>query len=309
MSDDDKVSLVVTLALLPLQIYALVLGVKAAKRKGISPHWMWFGFHPFTAFIAYAVIAWVIERRTECPSCHRQTSPKYDFCPGCKTALQESRKKEAQRRPIRWWGAAKVACASCGRFVSMKSPFCPSCSGPTPRLVCPGCGSDHTQLVARCRTEVTVGVVCFLIARAGLGYVGENISGGLTLGNVIMILGAGIPIVVFGGASIACFVAACGPSSKRIVCSTCNKESPIDTAKVSLSVPAPKRAPAGTNEEPVAPIPPDWYYKLMGEEHGPVSPHQLKQLARTGTITPDSLVRKGAHGDWVLADRVRGLFT
>lgn len=44
-------------------VVAIVLGVKAARRKGVSPRWMWFGIHPLGAVIAWAVIAWGIKKR------------------------------------------------------------------------------------------------------------------------------------------------------------------------------------------------------------------------------------------------------
>lgn len=46
----------------------------------------------------------------------------------------------------------------------------------------------------------------------------------------------------------------------------------------------------------------------MGSEIGPVSSAALKEAARDGTITPDTFVRKVNSEDWVLAERVRGLF-
>jgi len=51
-----------------------------------------------------------------------------------------------------------------------------------------------------------------------------------------------------------------------------------------------------------------WYYQIMGEEFGPVSPSELRQLAQTSTISADTLVRKGTDGDWVRAERVKGLW-
>ena len=51
-----------------------------------------------------------------------------------------------------------------------------------------------------------------------------------------------------------------------------------------------------------------WYYKIMGEEFGPVSSSELRGLAQTSQISPDTLVRKGVDGDWIRAERVRGLF-
>ena len=52
---DDQVPFVV-IGVLALTIIPVVLGIKAAKRKGVSPHWMWFGVHPVGGWIAYLVI-------------------------------------------------------------------------------------------------------------------------------------------------------------------------------------------------------------------------------------------------------------
>lgn len=55
-------------------------------------------------------------------------------------------------------------------------------------------------------------------------------------------------------------------------------------------------------------MPTNGYYQVMGEIFGPVSPAEMRRLAAEGVITRDTLVRKGEDGEWVLADRVRGLF-
>ena len=46
----------------------------------------------------------------------------------------------------------------------------------------------------------------------------------------------------------------------------------------------------------------------MGQQFGPVSPSELRRLAIAGKISHDTLVRKGDQGNWVRAQRVRGLF-
>ena len=53
----------------------------------------------------------------------------------------------------------------------------------------------------------------------------------------------------------------------------------------------------------------DWFYQIMGTECGPLSSFELKQLAQIGKISPDTLVKKGASGNWVLADKVKGLLS
>ncbi len=52
----------------------------------------------------------------------------------------------------------------------------------------------------------------------------------------------------------------------------------------------------------------EWFYRIMGEQLGPVSSSELKRLARSGTIDPDTHLRNGNEGEWVLAGRVKGLF-
>jgi hypothetical protein len=51
-----------------------------------------------------------------------------------------------------------------------------------------------------------------------------------------------------------------------------------------------------------------WYYQLMGETVGPLSANELKEKACAGQVREDSLVRKGAEGEWVAAWHVKGLF-
>ena len=50
-----------------------------------------------------------------------------------------------------------------------------------------------------------------------------------------------------------------------------------------------------------------WYYQVMGEVFGPVSWSELKRLAQEGALSNDTLVRSGTEGDWIHADRVKGL--
>jgi hypothetical protein len=50
-----------------------------------------------------------------------------------------------------------------------------------------------------------------------------------------------------------------------------------------------------------------WYYKLRGQEMGPVSGQVLKQLVDVGILTPETPTRTES-GDWTIAGRIRGLF-
>jgi hypothetical protein len=51
-----------------------------------------------------------------------------------------------------------------------------------------------------------------------------------------------------------------------------------------------------------------WYCKIMGSEIGPVTSQQLVDMARTGQLQPDHLIRQADANHWSTADKVRGLF-
>ena len=51
-----------------------------------------------------------------------------------------------------------------------------------------------------------------------------------------------------------------------------------------------------------------WYYRDSGREFGPMTAQDLRNKALSGQIRPETHVRKGAEGNWILAQQVRGLF-
>jgi hypothetical protein len=52
-----------------------------------------------------------------------------------------------------------------------------------------------------------------------------------------------------------------------------------------------------------------WFVRVMGTELGPMEPSKLIEMARSGQLAPDDVVRKGSSGEWVQAFSVKGLFT
>ena len=52
-----------------------------------------------------------------------------------------------------------------------------------------------------------------------------------------------------------------------------------------------------------------WFCQVMGKQVGPVSSIGLRNLAKQGTISPETLVRKAPDDEWVPAKRVQGLFS
>jgi TM2 domain-containing membrane protein YozV len=54
--------------------------------------------------------------------------------------------------------------------------------------------------------------------------------------------------------------------------------------------------------------PNEWFVNHGGKVHGPFSAAQLKQLATSGKINPDTQVRLGTDGKWTPGKNVKGLF-
>jgi hypothetical protein len=53
----------------------------------------------------------------------------------------------------------------------------------------------------------------------------------------------------------------------------------------------------------------EWYYKFMGDIVGPKSTNELRKCASNGEIQFDTWVRKGENGEWVTAEKIKGLFS
>lgn len=71
------------LILLALWILPVFLGVKAARAKGVSPHWMWFGIHPLGGWIAFLVLRYGITPRKACPRCAEVLKAHARLCAYC----------------------------------------------------------------------------------------------------------------------------------------------------------------------------------------------------------------------------------
>ena len=52
----------------------------------------------------------------------------------------------------------------------------------------------------------------------------------------------------------------------------------------------------------------NWYYDEDGEAVGPCSPDELRDLASSGSISPETRIRPGTEGDWILAGTLKTLF-
>ena len=80
-------------------VLPIVGGLRAARRKNRSPHWMWFGIHPIGGFIAWGVLA-AAKPLKECPKCAETLKVHARVCPYCGEVLLPSGDAVAERQPV-----------------------------------------------------------------------------------------------------------------------------------------------------------------------------------------------------------------
>lgn len=76
-------------AILCLWVMPIVLGIKVAKKNHRSLHWMWFGVHPMTGWIALLVLYFAAPQK-ECPNCGEHSKPHAKVCPYCTVPFDQS---------------------------------------------------------------------------------------------------------------------------------------------------------------------------------------------------------------------------
>jgi hypothetical protein len=52
-----------------------------------------------------------------------------------------------------------------------------------------------------------------------------------------------------------------------------------------------------------------WFYRSMGQQYGPLNAEELRTLARSGLLRPDTPVKPGRDAPWTVARNVKGLFS
>lgn len=62
----------------------IFLGIRIAKKKNISPHWMWFGIHPFFGWIAFGILA-ASKPKIICSNCGEILKAHAKVCAYCNT--------------------------------------------------------------------------------------------------------------------------------------------------------------------------------------------------------------------------------
>jgi hypothetical protein len=91
MSAEDVGALFGVLLVFGAWLACVVFGIRLAKKKNRSPHWMWFGLHPFGALIVLLVMKFIGPLKV-CPKCFQKVTALAQVCPYCgySVASQES---------------------------------------------------------------------------------------------------------------------------------------------------------------------------------------------------------------------------
>lgn len=100
------------LAVLCLWGLPVLLGIKAAKRNNRSPHWMWFGIHPFGGWLAFLVLQFSKPLKA-CASCGEKVKAHAKLCPYCMAPfdpIQTPIAFSADEKKRKWrWGVGVAA--------------------------------------------------------------------------------------------------------------------------------------------------------------------------------------------------------
>jgi len=91
MSAEDAGALFGVLIVFGGWLACVVFGIRLAKKKNRSPHWMWFGLHPLGALIVLLVMKFIGPLKV-CPKCFQKMTALAQVCPYCRhsVASQES---------------------------------------------------------------------------------------------------------------------------------------------------------------------------------------------------------------------------
>ena len=74
--------------LLVAWILSIIIGIKIAKKKNRSPHWMWFGINPMGGFVVCIILA-LLPPLKICSKCSNKVIADAMCCPFCKNEYSQ----------------------------------------------------------------------------------------------------------------------------------------------------------------------------------------------------------------------------
>ena len=93
MNDQGAAAVGIVVVLLVFVVVAggwgalIFFGIRGAKKRNRSPHWMWFGLHPLGALIA-CIIMNVLPPLRVCPKCAQKSQLQARVCPYCAQSFE-----------------------------------------------------------------------------------------------------------------------------------------------------------------------------------------------------------------------------
>jgi uncharacterized membrane protein YhaH (DUF805 family) len=77
------------LLILAIWIVPIPLGIKKAKKKGHSPHWMWFGVFPIYGWLVFLILC-LVPKIKRCTNCGEKNKLYAKTCQRCNNVFEES---------------------------------------------------------------------------------------------------------------------------------------------------------------------------------------------------------------------------
>jgi hypothetical protein len=89
--------------ILAIWIVPIPLGIKKAKQKELSPHWMWFGILPVYGWLVFLILS-LVPKTKKCKNCGEKNKLYAKTCQRCNNTFEESTvieyKPETKKRKI-----------------------------------------------------------------------------------------------------------------------------------------------------------------------------------------------------------------
>ena len=96
-------AILMVLLILAIWIVPIPLGIKKAKQKGHSAHWMWFGIFPMYGLLVFLILC-IVPKIKKCAHCGERNKVYAIYCQRCNNVFEESTiieyKPEAKKHKI-----------------------------------------------------------------------------------------------------------------------------------------------------------------------------------------------------------------